>query len=119
MQPQPSNYESKMLKREKKSVRLMVEIYCRGYHETHGELCAECAEYKEYVFRYLEKCPFKEKKSACGRCLRCYPPIFEEKAMEIMGFAGPKMFLYHPILSLHHLWDARIDPDSSAKVLIF
>jgi hypothetical protein len=41
------------------------------------------------------------------------------KAMEVMGSAGLKMFLYHPILSLHHLWDARIEPDSSAKVLVF
>jgi hypothetical protein len=53
---------------------------------------AEYAAFIEYVFKHLENCPFQKKKTACGRCLRCYPPNFEEKAIEIMGFAGPKMF---------------------------
>jgi hypothetical protein len=120
MEPHHSNYANKMLNREKKTVGLMVEIFCKDHHHKRiGELCAKCVEYKEYVFKHLERCPFQEKKSACGRCLRCYPPNFEEKAMEIMGSAGPKMFLYHPILSLHHFWDARIEPDSSAKVFVF
>ncbi len=116
--PQRSKYD-KMLKREKKTVAIMVGIYCKDRHKGRAELCAECAEYKEYVFKHLEKCPFQERKSACGRCLRCYPPNFEQKAMEVMGSAGPKMFLYHPFLALHHLWDARIEPDSSKKIVIF
>ena len=55
MQPPLSNYANKMLKREKKTAGLMVEIYCKVHHRTSGELCAECAEYKEYVFTHLEK----------------------------------------------------------------
>ena len=96
----------------------MVKIYCRDHHKTKDELCAECTEYKEYVFKHLEKCPFQEKKTACGRCLLCYPSDYKEKLWEVMGSAGPKMFLYHPILSLQHLWDARIEPDSAVKVSI-
>ncbi len=123
MKPQPSSYENKTLKREKKSVAIMVRIYCKDHHKRRDKvrdgLCAECAEYEEYVFKHLERCPFREKKSACGRCLRCYHTSFKEKAMEVMGSAGPKMFLYHPILSLKHLWNARIEPDPSVKVSIF
>ncbi len=119
MESKLSEYESKMLKREKKTVGLMVEIYCKDHHKTRGELCTECSGYKEYVFKHLENCPFQEKKTACGRCLLCYPPDYKERLFEVMGSAGPKMFLYHPFLSLHHLWDARIEPDSSTKILIF
>ncbi len=123
LRSQLSNYENKMLKREKKSVEIMVKIYCQDHH--HGRdigndgICTDCADYREYMFRHLERCPFREKKSACGRCLRCYPASFGERAMEVMGSAGPKMFLYHPILSLKHLWDARIEPDSKVKVFVF
>ncbi len=56
MRPPFSNYANKMLKREKKTVSLMVRIYCKDHHKTSCKLCAECAEYKEYVFRHLEKC---------------------------------------------------------------
>jgi Nitrous oxide-stimulated promoter len=123
MKPQLSIYENKMLKREKKSVGIMVKIYCKDHHKARDkvgdELCSECSEYKAYMFKHLERCPFREKKSACGRCLRCYPPSFGEKAFEVMGSAGPKMFLHHPILALKHLWDARIEPDSTVKVFVF
>jgi len=101
----------------------MVRIYCSDHHKGRDKiadgLCGECAEYKEYVFKHLERCPFREKKSACGRCLRCYPHSFGEKAMEVMGSAGPKMLLYHPILAVKHLWDARIEPDLTVKVFVF
>lgn len=117
MQPQLSNYK-KMLQHEKKTVGFMVEIYCKEYHKTRNELCIECTEFKKNVFFHLEKCPIQEKKSACGRCLLCYPADYKERLFEVMGSAGPKMFLYHPILSLRHLWDARIEPDSAVKVSV-
>lgn len=91
MQPQLSNYKNKMLKREKKTAGYVVEIYCKDHHKRSGELCADCAEFKEYVFIHLEICPFQEKKGACGRCLLCYSPDFKEKVMVVIGYAGPKM----------------------------
>jgi hypothetical protein len=63
MKPQPSNPEHKRMKRERKTIGYMVDIYCKGHHGTHGELCSECQEFKDYAFMRLAKCPFQDKKT--------------------------------------------------------
>ena len=90
MQPQPPNPEHKRMKREKKTIGYMVEIYCKGHHDTHGELCSECKEFKEYAFMRLDKCPFQDKKSTCGKCvIHCYRPDMKEKVKKVMRYSGP------------------------------
>jgi len=86
----------------------MVHIYCRGHHGTKGdELCPECTEFLEYAFMRLDKCPFQEEKSTCGKCLvHCYQPQMREKAKEIMRYSGPRMLLHSPSL------DGRKKPQS-------
>ena len=81
--------------REKKTIDVMVHIYCRGHHGTKGdELCSECSEFLSYAFMRLDKCPFQEEKSTCGKCLvHCYQPQMREKAKEIMRYSGPRMIL--------------------------
>ena len=69
MKPQPSNPEHKRMKREKKTIAYMVDIYCRGHHETHGELCVECKQFQDYAYMRLDKCPFQDKKTTCGKCV--------------------------------------------------
>ena len=100
------------IKREKKTIDVMVHIYCKAHHDAKSdELCAECTDFLEYAFLRLDKCPFQEEKSACGKCLvHCYQPQMREKAKKIMGYSGPRMLLYSPGLALHHMLDGRKKP---------
>ena len=105
--------EHPRIRREKKTIEAMVHIYCKGKHGTHGELCIECTEFLEYAKMRLDKCPFQEKKSTCGKCLvHCYKPEMREKVKVVMRYAGPRMLLHHPWLALHHVWDGRKKPES-------
>lgn len=116
MQRQPPNPEHKRMKRERKTIGYMVDIYCKNHHGTKDENCSECSHFKEYAFMRLDNCPFQDKKSTCGKCLiHCYKPDMKEKAKIVMRYAGPRMLLHHPSLSLHHVWDARRKPPVLSK----
>jgi len=93
--------------REKKTIDKMVHVYCKGKHDTKGNaLCADCTDFLSYAFMRLDKCPFQEEKSTCGKCLvHCYQPQMREKAKRIMRYAGPRLIWRSPILSLHHVFD--------------
>jgi hypothetical protein len=108
--------EHKRITREKKTIDSMVHIYCKAHHDTHGDLCPECAEFKAYAFMRLDKCPFQEKKSTCGKCLiHCYRPDMKEKVKIVMRYSGPRMLVHKPSLALHHLWDGRRKPPTLEK----
>jgi hypothetical protein len=98
--------------REKKTIDKMVHVYCKGKHDTKGNaLCADCTDFLSYAFMRLDKCPFQEEKSTCGKCLvHCYQPRMREKAKRIMRYAGPRLIWRSPILSLHHVFDGRKKP---------
>jgi hypothetical protein len=107
-QPKPQH---KRIVREKKTIESMVHIYCKNHHGTHGELCTDCAEFQAYAFMRLDKCPFQEKKSTCGKCtVHCYRPDMKEKVKKVMRYSGPRMLVHHPVLALHHVWDGRRKP---------
>jgi predicted amidophosphoribosyltransferase len=99
-------YKNRHLNREQKTVEAMINIYCHGKHGTRGELCAECGEVLSYANKRLEKCPFQEGKTTCGKCLiHCYKPAMKEKIRAVMQYAGPRMISRHPILALFHFID--------------
>ena len=100
--------------REKKTIDKMVHIYCKGHHGAKSsELCPECVEFLEYAFLRLDKCPFQEEKSTCGKCLvHCYQLEMREKAKKIMSYSGPRMLSHSPGLALHHLVDGRKKPQT-------
>jgi hypothetical protein len=102
------------IRREKKTIDKMVHVYCRGKHSTKGsELCAECNEFLGYAFMRLDKCPFQEEKSTCGKCLvHCYQPQMREKAKKVMRYSGPRLLLRAPGLALHHAFDGRKKPQT-------
>jgi hypothetical protein len=102
------------IKREKKTIEKMVHLYCRGKHKTKGkDLCPECTEFLAYAFMRLDKCPFQEEKSTCGKCLvHCYKPQMREKAKIVMRYGGPRMLLYSPGLALHHAFDGHKKPQT-------
>jgi hypothetical protein len=100
------------IKREKKTIDKMVHVYCKAHHDPNGnQLCTECTDFLEYAYLRLDKCPFQEEKSTCGKCLvHCDQPKMREKAKEIMRYSGPRLMYKSPVLALHHVFDGRKKP---------
>ena len=101
--------EDKRLAREWLTMTKMVGIYCADHHDGSAEsLCAACEEFLGYAERRLEKCPYGEDKPTCSNCpIHCYKPAMRERVREVMGYAGPRMVLRHPILAILHQLDGR------------
>ena len=79
---------NKKREKEKKTLRVMIGVYCRGKHKHKGELC-----------------PFMETKTFCSACkVHCYSKEMQEKIKEVMKYAGPRMLFYHPLQALDHMW---------------
>ncbi len=95
------------MRRERETVAKMIALYCRKHHATpQGVLCADCRQLLEYALLRLQRCPFQEGKTTCGRCpIHCYKPAMKEQIRAVMGFSGPRMVWSHPILALRHLLD--------------
>ena len=93
--------------REKRTIRAMVRVYCRGHGHTGRPLCPECRELMDYALGRLDRCPFGEEKATCAKCpVHCYKPAMRARVREVMRYAGPRMLLHHPVLALLHQWDA-------------
>jgi hypothetical protein len=101
------NPGSGRLGREFRTMRCMVEIYCADHHVAGGGmLCPDCEQFLDYAGRRLDKCPYGEDKPVCAKCpIHCYKPVQREQARAIMRYAGPRMLLSHPWLSLTHMFD--------------
>lgn len=94
--------------REKKTVALMIKLYCRKKHGTKNEICPECKALSEYAAMRSDKCPFMESKTFCSNCkVHCYKPDMREKIREVMRFSGPRMILYHPIMAVRHVIESK------------
>lgn len=94
------------LKREQKTVDLMIDLYCREHHKSTNGLCIECQKLKDYAQLRLEKCPYQEKKTTCANCpTHCYQKSMREKIREVMRYAGPRMLRHHPGLAIMHVLD--------------
>ena len=95
--------ESKREK-EKRTVSLMISIYCKKKHRTNKELCEECKALNEYAMLRSDKCPFMETKTFCSNCkVHCYKPEMREKIRTVMRFSGPRMIFHHPIMAIGHV----------------
>ena len=100
-----------IIKRDKKMVEYMVEIFCNNKHYTKDSLCVECEKFLGYVKDRLDRCPYQEGKTACGKCgLVCYDQKKKKKGLKIFTYSGPRMFYKHPKLAFHHLCDALKEP---------
>lgn len=94
------------IRREQRTIRAMTRIYCRDHHETAGGLCEDCGALLDYAYRRLGVCPFGAGKPACNHCtVHCYGRKMRDQVKAVMRYAGPRMLLRHPILSLGHLLD--------------
>ncbi len=69
-------------------------------------MCAECAEFRSYAEKRLQKCPYGEDKPTCANCpIHCYKPARRAQVRKIMRYAGPRMLLRHPVLAITHQLD--------------
>jgi hypothetical protein len=95
----------KRLAKEKKTVEIMVRIFCDARYGTDGMLlCPACAELLNYAEKRLDKCPYGENKSACSKCeIHCYKPEMRRRITEVMQYSGPKIVTEHPLLAIEHL----------------
>jgi hypothetical protein len=70
--------------REKKTIEVMVGMYCNNCHKTDGEPCPDCSELLDYATSRLDKCPLQEDKPTCAKCpIHCYKPFMREKIRNI------------------------------------
>lgn len=93
------------LGREKKTLAVMLWIYCRNHHDSIGkQLCPDCQKLAEYADQRLQKCPFGVTKGPCSQCeIHCYKPEMREQIRDVMRYSGPRMLSRHPVLALSHL----------------
>ncbi len=93
--------------RELTIIRAMLRLYCRGHdHPGRAPLCADCAALLDYATRRLERCVFGDAKPTCTNCtVHCYSAEKREQIRVVMKWAGPRMPLRHPILSIIHMID--------------
>lgn len=91
------------IEREKKTVRLMIGLYCR--HKLHLDNVPDFyRSLAEYACRRLDSCKFGENKTTCKHCtVHCYGSLQRERIREIMRWAGPRMLLYAPLDVIRHL----------------
>jgi hypothetical protein len=95
--------------RERKTIEVMSEIYCKDIHGLpNGQLCGECAAVRDYAFQRLSRCPYQEEKPTCANCpIHCYQKDMRVRVRQMMRYAGPKMLLRQPVLAIRHLLDGR------------
>ena len=94
--------------REKRTVALMIRLYCKKKHGTKNKLCPECEALTEYAMMRSDKCPFMETKTFCSNCrVHCYKPEMREKIREVMRFSGPRMIFSHPIMAVRHVIESK------------
>lgn len=86
---------------EKKTVSAMIDIYYKQFKAgSHKE---EQAEVLSYAMKRLSYCQFGDEKPTCKICpVHCYKKSYKEKMQVIMRYSGPRMLIYHPIMSFEH-----------------
>lgn len=95
--------------KEARTVSCMISIYCRGRHG-QKTLCPECQALLDYANLRLSKCPHGDEKPFCSNCkIHCYKPEMKEKIRQVMGYAGPRMLLFHPVIAVRHVTERKKD----------
>lgn len=94
-----------VLNAERKTISLMVGLYCRDKHGQKDNPCLECQELEAYAHQRLEACQFMPEKPVCAKCpVHCYQPRFRQQVREVMRYAGPRMLMQAPAVAMRHLW---------------
>ncbi|MFY9397111.1 MAG: nitrous oxide-stimulated promoter family protein [Desulfomonilia bacterium] len=103
------------LSRERRTLEIMIRIFCRGVHGSRPGLCTECSALRDYALDRLRRCPYGGGKPACSHCTtHCYKKDMRARIQEVMRYSGPRMLTRHPCLSLRHLLDLKKSPEVKA-----
>ena len=88
------------------TMREILAIYCRGkHHGCSGTLCPDCEALLAYALQRIEKCPRMKEKTFCAVCpIHCYGREERARIKEVMRYAGPRMMLRHPVMTLRHMF---------------
>ncbi|WP_242479138.1 nitrous oxide-stimulated promoter family protein [Lamprobacter modestohalophilus] len=104
----PAN-SGRRIRREKRTITAMLNLYCQDHHAARGvssQRCDACDELLRYAHQRLDNCVFGELKQPCNQCtVHCYSKSLRPRIVEVMRYAGPRMTLRYPLLSILHLWD--------------
>ncbi|MEA3286545.1 MAG: nitrous oxide-stimulated promoter family protein [Candidatus Marinimicrobia bacterium] len=99
---------SNRMNREAETIKVMVGIYCGHHHQLKVSDCETCSVIQNYALDRLHFCPYQEGKTSCKNCpIHCYKPAMKDEVKKVMRFAGPRMALRHPILTIFHFIDDR------------
>lgn len=84
---------------EKKVVGKMIDLYASA----HKDELSKLFELKEYAYKRIDCCPFMESKTFCSSCkIHCYQAEMRKEIKKVMRYSGPRMLLFHPILTISH-----------------
>ena len=93
----------KIILQEKKTISAMIRIYCRSVH-SGKELCAYCRNLEQYTIKRLDHCIYGKEKPPCKYCpVHCYSPLMRQEIKKVMRYAGPRMLIKHPMLTIAHM----------------
>ncbi len=104
----PRGPENPRVVRERRTVRHMVEIYCRGHHQGSATLCEQCDGLYSYAMARLDHCVYRDDKPTCRKCpVHCYKKDMRAEMRQVMKYSGPRMLRSHPVLAILHLLEER------------
>ncbi|OIO55849.1 MAG: hypothetical protein COX57_03560 [Alphaproteobacteria bacterium CG_4_10_14_0_2_um_filter_63_37] len=110
---------SRRVRREQRTIALMIGLYCRDHHATprHDQpLCVDCQALHDYAMERIRRCPLLPGKPQCSKCpVHCYKPAMKERVRAAMRYAGPRMLARHPWLVLMHWIEGRRRVELSEK----
>lgn len=99
-----TNNTDKKREKEKKLLRLMIQLYCKGKRHGATGLCKDCGTLLNYSQERINHCPFMDIKTFCSRCIvHCYKPDMKAKIKEVMRYSGPRMIWHHPLSVISHM----------------
>jgi hypothetical protein len=106
------------LDRERHTIGIMIGMFCRAHHASGDALCVACARLHGYAMQRVDRCPYSPDKPTCAVCpTHCYRPDRREEVRAVMRYAGPRMLLRHPILTLLHYCDEYRSADRIAAAV--
>jgi hypothetical protein len=98
--------ESRRIRREKKTIGLMIGMYCQANHGGTTVPCEECGSLLSYAHLKIDACLFHDNKPVCNECkIHCYSRGMREQVRKVMRFSGPRMLMAHPVLGVLHMVD--------------
>ena len=98
--------ESRRIRREKETIRIMIGMYCAARHGARIDDCEQCRGLLSHALMKIERCAFHDSKPACNACrIHCYSQEMREQVRVVMRYSGPRMMWAHPALGLLHAAD--------------